>query len=273
MSRLISRTNVQKNYIAEQDRMLEERERIENEKNKPKAAVKAPIKDLEITDELDYFIECNIKPEELKSYAESSVTSAEPEDMIARFFENKAEFCSPTEEQYTFLAKGIANGATLAQAEYWAKNKMYLPGINQKILQNNDKIKKALAEKNLNTMILARDSVATQVPQVVNNVTDVISRCKEEIDHLGKQIRQLAPKESLYGQLCRQQKEVHTTLQSYIKQYVDLLEWCEKGIRIASEDADDTLLEKKINEMMMGAMDEPEEIDVNDESEGEDEPN
>lgn len=249
MGKLISRTNAQKKYIEEQDKMLEEKERLEKE-NKKKEPVKPPIKDVELTDSLEYFIETNIKPEELKSFAESSVTSAEPEDVISRFFEKSTDVATLTEKQYEFLAKGIANGATLAQAQWYAINRMHLPGINQKILQNNDKIKKALAEKNLNTMILARDSVATQVPHVVNNVTDVINRCKEEIDHLGKQIRQLAPKEALYGQLCRQQKDVHTTLQSYVKQYVDLLEWCEKGIRIASEDADDTLLEKKINEMM-----------------------
>jgi hypothetical protein len=183
--------------------------------------------------------------DQMLSQAEAS-SAPTGRDAIIQHFNFVASHEGLTVEQYALLADGIARGATLAQAQLYCEEVWGLHGMSQKVLQGNDKIKKALAEKNLHQMVYARDSVATYVPIVVNNTVEIINRTKRELDYVSEQLRVMSPRDPVYGQLSRQLKENNIVLQSYLKIYSDLLEWTEKGIKIASEDADQDMLKRKL---------------------------
>jgi hypothetical protein len=100
-------------------------------------------------------------------------------------------------------------------------------------------------------MVFARDSVATNVPIVVNTTLDIINKNKSDIDYIQGCIRSLSPSTPLYGQLTKQLRESHNVMQSYLRIYADLLEWTEKGIRIAVEEADQDLLRRKLDQIMV----------------------
>jgi hypothetical protein len=192
----------------------------------------------------------NEKVEEILKNVEQPRLSSTTEATIA-LFEHIAATEGLTEEQYEKLAGGISRGATLSQAVWYAEQFWNKKGISQKVLQKNEKIKRALAEKNLHTMVFARDSVATNVPIVVNTTLDIINKNKADIDYVQGCIRSLPPSTPLYGQLTKQLRESHNVMQSYLRIYADLLEWTEKGIRIAVEEADQDLLRRKLDQIMI----------------------